>query len=105
MSFSQEITTKETLQVNTSELLTIKDTTKVDSTKKKKAVLEGIVHRKAKGYEKINQRKKELTLYDEAELYYKDIELKSGIIVLNYETNEVNAGRLKDSLGNYSQYP
>ena len=76
MSFSQEITTKETLQVNTSELLTIKDTTKVDSTKKKKAVLEGIVHRKAKGYEKINQRKKELTLYDEAELYYKDIELK-----------------------------
>ena len=105
VSFSQEITTKETLQVNASELLTIKDTTEVDSTKKKKAVLEGIVHRKAKGYEKINQRKKELTLYDEAELYYKDIELKSGIIVLNYETNEVNAGRLKDSLGNYTQYP
>ncbi|WP_339834348.1 putative LPS assembly protein LptD [uncultured Flavobacterium sp.] len=104
-SFSQEITTKETLQVNANELLTIKDTTKVDSTKKKKAILEGIVNRKAKGYEKINQRKKEMTLYDEAELYYKDIELKAGIIVLNYETNEVNAGRLKDSVGNYTQYP
>ena len=104
-SFSQEITTKETLQVNANELLTIKDTTKVDSTEKKKAILEDIVHRKAKGYEKIDQRKKEMTLYDEAELYYQDIELKAGIIVLNYETNEVNAGRLKDSLGNYTQYP
>lgn len=46
-----------------------------------------------------------MTLYDEAELYYQDIELKAGIIVLNYDTNEVNAGRLKDSLGNYIQYP
>jgi lipopolysaccharide assembly outer membrane protein LptD (OstA) len=104
-SFSQEITTKETLQVNANELLTIKDSTEVDSTKKKKAILEDIVHRKAKGYEKIDQRKKEMTLYNEAELYYQDIELKAGIIVLNYETNEVNAGRLKDSLGNYTQYP
>ncbi|MFT5754527.1 MAG: lipopolysaccharide assembly outer membrane protein LptD (OstA) [Flavobacterium sp.] len=104
-SFSQEITIKDTLQVNTNELLTIKDSTKVDSTKKKKAILEGIVHRKAKGYEKINQRKKEMTLYDEAELYYQDIELKAGIIVLNYEKNEVYAGRLKDSIGNYTQYP
>ena len=82
MTFSLEFTTKETFHVNANELLTIKDTTKVDSTKKKKAILEGIVHRKAKGYEKIDQRKKELTLYDEAELYYKDIEIKSGIIVL-----------------------
>lgn len=105
VSFSQEITTKEPLQVNANELLTIKDATKVDSTKKKKPILEGIVNRKAKGYEKIDQRKKEMTLYDEAELYYQDIELKAGIIVLNYETNEVNAGRLKDSLGNYTQYP
>lgn len=40
-----------------------------------------------------------------SKLYYKDIELKSGIIVLNYETNEVNAGRLKDSFRNYTQYP
>ncbi len=104
-SFSQEITTKETLQVNANELLTIKDSTEVDSTKKKKAILEDIVHRKAKGYEKIDQRKKEMTLFNEAELYYQDIELKAGIIVLNYETNEVNAGRLKDSLGNYTQFP
>ncbi len=105
VSFSQEITTKETLQVNANELLTIKEAPKGDTLKKKKAFLEGIVHRKSKGYEKIDLRKKEMTLYDEAELYYKDIELKAGIIVLNYETNEVYAGRLKDSLGQYIQYP
>lgn len=104
-SFSQEIKAKETLQVNANELLTIEEPTKVDTTKKKKSILEDIVNRKAKGYEKINQRTKELILYDEAELYYQDIELKSGIIILNYDKNEVYAGRLKDSLGNYIQYP
>ena len=105
VSFAQEIAIKDTLQVNANDLLTIKDSTKVDSTTKKKSILEGIVKRKATGYEKIDQQKKELTLYNEAELYYQDIELKAGIIVLNYEKNEVYAGRLKDSLGKYYQAP
>jgi hypothetical protein len=29
-------------------------------------------------------------------LYYQDVELKAGIIVMNYETNEVYAGRIRD---------
>jgi hypothetical protein len=29
----------------------------------------------------INQKKKDITLYDKAELYYQDVELKAGIIV------------------------
>lgn len=104
-SFSQEIKSSDTLQVNSNELLTNKLASKEDSIKKKKPILEDVVHRLAKGYEKIDQVKKEMTLYDEAELYYQDIELKSGIIILNYDKNEVYAGRLKDSLGNYIQYP
>lgn len=92
---TDEITSTETIEVNL----------KKDDTIKKKSVLEGIVTRKAKDYEKANQKTKELTLYNEAELYYTDIELKAGIIVLNYEKNEVYAGRIKDSLGNYTQYP
>uniref|UniRef100_UPI00404A4C16 putative LPS assembly protein LptD n=1 Tax=Flavobacterium sp. TaxID=239 RepID=UPI00404A4C16 len=87
---------------------TIVDTTKVVVSKdsiKKKPVLEDLVKRKAVDYEKIDQRKKQITLYNKAELYYTDIELKSGIIVLDYEKNEVYAGRIKDSLGNYTQYP
>lgn len=82
-----------------------KDSVKNDSLKKKKNILDGIVKRKAKDFEKLDQKNKQLTLYNEAELYYTDIELKSGIIVLDYEKNEVYAGRLKDSLGNYTQYP
>ena len=44
-------------------------------------------------------------MYDGAELYYQDVELKSGIIVLDYKKNEVSAGRIIDSLGNLSQAP
>ncbi len=81
------------------------DTIKNDTLKPKKALLEFKIKRTALGYEKINQKKKQMTLYDKAELYYQDIELKSGIIVLDYEKNEIYAGRIKDSTGKYTQLP
>lgn len=70
-----------------------------------KAFLDGNVIYKSENYARIEQKKKLITLYDKAELYYKDIELKAGIIVMNYEKNEVYAGRIKDSTGTYTQYP
>jgi lipopolysaccharide assembly outer membrane protein LptD (OstA) len=82
-----------------------KDSIKADTVKVKKAFLEGKVRYKAHDYTKIDQKKKLITLYDKAELYYQDIELKSGIIVMDYEKNEVYAGRIKDSTGKYTQYP
>ena len=102
----------EVLQLN-SNLNTIKqtvvesksDSIKKDSLKPKKAFLEGKVKYKADNYTKIDQKKKYITLYDKAELYYQDIELKSGIILLDYEKNEVYAGRIKDSTGKYTQFP
>ncbi len=84
---------------------TTSDTSKKGSVEPKKPVLEDIVRRKAKGYERMNQKTKQLTLYDEAELYYQDVELTAGIIVMNYETNEVSAGRIKDSTGTLTQRP
>ncbi len=78
---------------------------KQDSTKTKKPFLESKVKYKAADYVKIDQKKKTVTLYKKAELYYTDVELKSGIIVLNYDKNEVYAGRIRDSLGKLSQYP
>jgi lipopolysaccharide assembly outer membrane protein LptD (OstA) len=81
------------------------DTIKNDTLKPKKALLESKIKRTALGYEKINQKKKQMTLYDKAELYYQDIELKSGIIVLDYEKNEIYAGRIKNSTGKYTQLP
>ena len=63
------------------------------------------VRRKAKGYIKINNKEKIITLYDNAELYYMDIELKSGVIKFNWENSVVSAGRIKDSIGNFTQAP
>lgn len=90
---------------NTDSIVKIEtDTIRKDSVKPK-AFLEGKVKYNAKKYARIEQKKKLITLYDKAELYYQDIELKSGIIVMNYEKNEVYAGRLKDSTGRYTQFP
>ena len=83
----------------------VTDTIKRDSIKPKKSFLDGKVKYIAKDYAKIDQKRKRITLYNEAELYYKDVELKSGIIVLDYEKDEVYAGRIKDSLGVLYQYP
>ena len=81
------------------------DSLKTDSIKTKKAFLDGKVKYKATDYTKINQNKKHIILYNNAELYYQDIELKSGIILLDYQKDEVYAGRIKDSTGKFTQFP
>ena len=103
-----EIRAKENFKIKkpiNKEINIITDSIKKDSIKPKKELLESKIKRTAVGYEKINQKKKQMTLFDKAELYYQDIELKSGIIVLDYEKNEIYAGRIKDSTGNYTQLP
>ncbi len=114
-SYTQELDTKmnvspikkaaDSTAVSLTDLQKIGDTIKSDSLKPKKSVLEGKIKYKAESYAKLDQKKKLITLYDKAELYYQDIELKSGIIVFNYEKNEVYAGRIKDSSGAYTQFP
>ncbi|MGS4347023.1 putative LPS assembly protein LptD [Myroides odoratus] len=76
-----------------------------DTIKPTKGYLEDIVYRKAKDYNKLDQKKKQITLFNEAEIKYQDFELTAGIIVFNYEQNQIYAGRIKDSLGNLSQAP
>jgi lipopolysaccharide assembly outer membrane protein LptD (OstA) len=103
--FCQEIIAVDTLKLKNSSLDTSKNNTKNDSVKKKKNVLEGIVKMNAKDYEKIDQKKKQLTLYNEASIKYTDFDIKAGIIVYDYEKKQVYAGRLKDTAGNYIQRP
>lgn len=88
----------------------IKDTTAIDSTKidainTKEPLLLDKIKYKAKDSVRFSVKEQKLYLYNEAEIYYQDTELKAGIIVLDYIKNEVYAGRAKDSLGNYSQLP
>ena len=99
---------KKTINQNTTPIIVVEkktDTIKIDSIKPKKAFLNGKIKYKAEQYAKIDQKKKIITLYDKAELYYQDVELKSGIIVMDYEKNEVYAGRIKDTTGTYTQFP
>jgi lipopolysaccharide assembly outer membrane protein LptD (OstA) len=99
-------TSEEKTQVNTQQTTEKQkvDSIKVDSIKTKK-ILEGKIKYKAKKYARFDNKKKLITLNDGAELYYQDYELKSGIIVFDYQKKEVYAGRLKDSTGKYIQYP
>lgn len=76
-----------------------------DSIPKKKEFLTDIVNYKAKDYVAMSQKDQKIRLYNEAEVYYGDMEIKAGIIVIDYSKNLVYAGRIKDSLGNYSQSP
>ncbi|WP_424377840.1 putative LPS assembly protein LptD, partial [Muriicola sp.] len=81
------------------------DSVMSDSVPKKPALLLDNIQYKAKDYVKLSQKDQKIYLYNEAEIYYQDTELKAGIIIMDYIKNEVYAGRIKDSLGNYSQLP
>ena len=81
------------------------DSMAIDSTAPKKKLLLGTIKYKAKDYVKLSQKDQKIYLYDEAEIYYQDTELKAGVIVMDYVKNEVYAGRIKDSTGTYTQLP
>lgn len=67
--------------------------------------LEAPMFRTAKDYEKLDQKNKKVTLYNQAVFKYQDYELTAGIIIYDYDKEEVYAGRIKDSLGNLTQHP
>ena len=81
------------------------DTVKIDSTQKVQGFLEGIVKYVASDYVSINQKDQKIYLYNQAMIHYKDMEITAGSIVIDYANKEVYAGRIKDTLGNYSQHP
>lgn len=102
---------RDTVAVSIDTLLTkpinerTQDSTLTDSLPPQKGLLEGTVKYKAKDYTSLNQREEKMYLYNEAEIIYQDMQINAGIIVIDYANNEVFAGRLKDTLGNYSQHP
>ena len=52
-----------------------------------------------------NAKKKTVTLYNEANITYTDIDLKAGFIEINNLTNIITAKGIKDSIGVYSELP
>tara|TARA_R110002020_G_scaffold91560_2_gene222309 strand:+ start:45707 stop:48400 length:2694 start_codon:yes stop_codon:yes gene_type:complete len=84
---------------------TVTDSLANDSLQQKKPLLLDKIKYKAKDYAKLSQKDQKIYLYNEAEIYYQDTELKAGVITMDYVKNEVYAGRIKDSTGTYSQLP
>ncbi|MBT8310666.1 MAG: LPS-assembly protein LptD, partial [Flavobacteriaceae bacterium] len=83
----------------------VQDTVKQDSVIPEQEFLTGKVDYKATDYVTINQKEEKIYLYNEAQIIYEDMQINAGIIVIDYNKNEVYAGRIKDSLGNFSQLP
>lgn len=97
-----------TLTLNTNDLIkptTETDSVKIDSIKPKPALLQDIVSSQAKDYMMFDRKAQKMYLYNEAKITYQDMEITAGIIVIDYVKNEVYAGRIKDSLGEYTQRP
>ncbi|MGY0392374.1 putative LPS assembly protein LptD [Bizionia sp. KMM 8389] len=76
-----------------------------DSVKPKKGPISGPIKYKATDKSSFNNKEQKLYLYNEAEVYYEDMELKAGVIVVDYNTNEVFAKGIVDSAGVYTQAP
>ena len=101
-----DIETKQDTIVTPPVPIVANDTLKKDSILPKQGQrLEAPMFRKAKDYEKLDQKNKRVTLYNQAEFRYQEYELTAGIIIYDYEKEEVYAGRIKDSIGNLTQHP
>ncbi len=79
------------------------DTIAKDSIKPKEAI-DGIITHDAEDYSIQNTKNKTVTLYNKAHVVYTDIDLKAGIIIIDYKNNTVYAKGIKDSTG-YKQRP
>ncbi len=79
--------------------------TKKDSIQKPKSFLLENIDYEATDTVLIDPKNRSIRLYNNAKIFYGDMQIESGIIVVNYEINEIYAGRIKDSLGEYSQFP
>ena len=92
-------------QDSVSPIAKINDSIIVDSTVVKQPLLLDRVRYTAIDTIKLIKKQHKLVLYNKAELYYQDTELKAGIIILDYQAGEVYAGRIRNSQGELEQLP
>ena len=77
----------------------------IDSIKPVNRSLLGKITYEASDTTAISPKDKLIRLYNNAKITYQDMEITSGIIIVDYDKNEIYAGRIKDSLGEYTQLP
>ena len=92
--------------VNARSYFQVNDTIqKTDSLKPQNNTLLGKILYEATDTTSISPKEKLIRLYNNAKITYQDMEITSGIIIVDYDKNEIYAGRIKDSLGEYTQLP
>ncbi|MFY0629265.1 MAG: LPS-assembly protein LptD [Flavobacteriaceae bacterium] len=84
-------------------LLKKRDTIKLDTIRPKESIA-GLITHIAEDYTTQDAKKKTVTLYNKAHVTYTDIDLKAGIIIIDYLKNTLFAKGIKDSTG-YTQKP
>ena len=99
------LTKKDSANLRQKDTLTLqkKDTIVTDTLQPKEAIA-GMITHIAKDYTIQNAKNKTVTLYNEAHVTYTDIDLKAGIIVVDYLNKTLFAKGIKDSTG-YLQRP
>lgn len=93
--YTQEVTIEKSLET---------DSLNTDGIEKKSILLDNIKY-DATDSITIDQNNNKIILYNNAKVIYGDIELTSGLIVLDYKENIVTAGRIDDGEGNLIQFP
>lgn len=83
----------------------VNDSIKKDSIVKPVEFLESTVLHKALDYELNDYTKNTATLYNKAELYFGEISIKAGIIIIDYKNNLAYAKGILDTSGVYTQLP
>ncbi len=101
------ISPKDTLRLESKDILDQKNGVETDSIKKdsvKNALLTDIITKYAEDYIRMSRKENKMYLYNNAKISYGDYELTAGKIILNNNTNQVFAAGIKDSTG-YTQKP
>ena len=81
------------------------DTITNDSLNKPKEFLDDNIIHNAKDYMSNDFVNQTAILYDEAELFYQDIEIRAGVIIIDYKNNLAYARGIVDTAGEYIQKP
>lgn len=80
------------------------DTVQNDTIKTNKELLADIVEYYGEDYVYIDKKANRVYMYNKAYVIYQDVRIDAGLIILDYNTNEVYAKGI-DSLGEYTQRP
>lgn len=80
------------------------DTVKIDTVLPQKEMLTDVVDYYGEDYVLLNRKENKVYLYNKAYIIYEDMRIDAGLIILDYNKNEVYAKGI-DSAGTYSQRP